>query len=114
MVVASVCDAFQGDLFIGPAVSATAAPRVTGKGAAGRHSQELREVSATCDGMSRRHYYETWTKQRRGEITAAWSYMDSVVTEMSRLIRPGACDGKSTWRVNRTMVLHGLRGHGKG
>ena len=51
---------------------------------------------------------------RRGELTAAWSYMDSVVTEMSRLIRPEACDGKSTWRVNRTMVLHGLRGHGKG
>ena len=33
---------------------------------------------------------------RRGELTAPWSYMDSVVTERGRLIRPVACDGKST------------------
>ena len=50
---------------------------------------------------------------RRGELTASWSYMDYVAMEMGRLIRPVACDGKSTWRVNCIMVLHGLRGDGK-
>ena len=64
MVVASVCDAFQSDFFVGPAVGATAAPRIAGKGAAGRRSQELRKVSAACDGVSRGHYCETWTSWR--------------------------------------------------
>ena len=50
---------------------------------------------------------------RRGELTASWSYMDYVAMEMGRLIRPVARDGKSTWRVNCIMVLHGLRGDGK-
>ena len=39
-------------------------PRELGKGAAGRRSQELRKVSAACDGVSRGHYCETWTSWR--------------------------------------------------